>query len=324
LQRTRKLLDGLEPVPRSAFVGIWPVSALTFLDKVVDEPNLRRLAAALLAEAELGMEERGIYRLAVSRTLEMCSGSQTDGVYKAPTSLKRARPFQESFERVLDELDADIADLPHAYAERAQLYHHSSEAMPELADDSATICVTSPPYLNNFDFAEMTRMELYFWRYASSWREITDSIRRKLIVNTCTAPTDLKRDQEGFERRLSDSMVNMLAPIRDELAEARADRKRSKDYDRLVFPYFAQMTSVLRESVRVLRPGSPMHIVVSDAALYGVHIHTEQLIVQILDELGCSQTMVVRLRSRGDRWILDKRTGSSEPLGEFWIKTTVG
>src|SRR5438045_7850531 len=52
---------------------------------------------------------------------------------------------------------------------------------------SAFIVVIFPPYLNNFDFAEMTRMLLYFWGIASSWAQITDKVRRKLVVNTTTA-----------------------------------------------------------------------------------------------------------------------------------------
>jgi len=35
--------------------------------------------------------------------------------------------------------------------------------MQAVAADSGSLIVTSPPYLNNFDFAEMARMYLYFW-----------------------------------------------------------------------------------------------------------------------------------------------------------------
>jgi len=36
-------------------------------------------------------------------------------------------------------------------------------------------------------------------------------------------------------------------------------------------------------------------------------------------EKGFRVEKVDRLRNRGDRWILDKRQGSSKPLGEFHI-----
>jgi ubiquinone/menaquinone biosynthesis C-methylase UbiE len=39
-----------------------------------------------------------------------------------------------------------------------------------------------------------------------------------------------------------------------------------------VYPYFAQMQSVIRELRRVLKPGSYLHLVVANAALYCIHI----------------------------------------------------
>ena len=38
---------------------------------------------------------------------------------------------------------------------RATLHAHGSERLPELNDASCSVCITSPPYLNNFDFAEI-------------------------------------------------------------------------------------------------------------------------------------------------------------------------
>jgi hypothetical protein len=39
----------------------------------------------------------------------------------------------------------------------------SSTNMKDLESNSVISCITSPPYLNNFDYAEMTRMHLYIW-----------------------------------------------------------------------------------------------------------------------------------------------------------------
>jgi len=150
--------------------------------------------------------------------------------------------------------------------------------MANVRDGSCFLCVTSPPYLNNFDFAEMTRMELYFWKYATSWGEITELVRRKLIVNTTTAPTDLKKQQEPFRNSLSPSLRTELETVVAKLRASRKERGGSKDYDLLVYPYFSQMKSVISELARVLASGAPLHMLVADAALYGVHIHTEQFL----------------------------------------------
>lgn len=190
--------------------------------------------------------------------------------------------------------------------------------MSPLKNESCSLCITSPPYLNNFGFAEMTRMELYFWRYASSWGEITERVRRRLIINTTTAPTDLKRNYIEFSKSLSENFCSFVQPLIEELKKQMQGRAGKKDYYRLVYPYFSQMQTVIQELRRVLRLGSSLHLVVADAALYGVHIHTKMFLAELMRENGFQVIEIENLRARGERWLLKKRQGATS-LGEFHI-----
>jgi hypothetical protein len=299
--------------------SVWGPNAVKFLLKLVPESELRILANVLQVEHRIATRNRPMFRLIVSRALEATAKSQTDGIYKAPTSAKKSKRFHEAIPAICKEIREDIYAVSRFYMNRATLRAESSQRMINVRDGSCFLCVTSPPYLNNFDFAEMTRMELYFWKYATSWGEITELVRRKLIVNTTTAPTDLKKQQEPFRNSLSPSLRTELETVVAKLRARRKERGGSKDYDLLVYPYFSQMKSVISELARVLAPGAPLHMLVADAALYGVHIHTEQFLAHLMREKGFRVEKVDRLRNRGDRWILDKRQGSSKPLGEFHI-----
>ena len=56
----------------------------------------------------------------------------------------------------------------------------SRESLPwatALGDRTADACIASPPYLNNFDYADATRLELYFWGAVASWKEMCASVR---------------------------------------------------------------------------------------------------------------------------------------------------
>lgn len=297
---------------------VWSEDALTYLAKLIPDEELRTLGAVMQAEDAVSPCARPLFRLIVSRTLEAVAHSQTDGIYKAPTTRKNSTPFPVAFERIVQEV---TDDLPMARLLRApaELHRQSSENMAPLADASCSISVTSPPYLNNFDFAEMTRMQLYFWRYAASWGEITETVRRNLIVNTTTVPTDLKRNQERYRRTLDPEFCEKLDPLVDALAMERNVRAGKKDYHQLVYPYFSQMWSVIQELRRVIQPGGPVHMVVADSALYGVHIKTDELLADLFRKAGFSETTVIPLRVRGDRWVLKKRQGPGGPLGEFHI-----
>ncbi len=298
---------------------LWTIDARTFLEKLIPELQLRLLASTLNLENEIHPSERLLYRLIISRVLELTSGSQTDGIYKAPTSKKKSIPYQIALKKVCAEIRDDILLQGDKLKSKAKLHFNSSQIMTNIEDESCSLCVTSPPYLNNFDFAEMTRMQLYFWRYAGSWGEITEKVRRRLIVNTTTAPTDLKRNQKTFSDTLSPNFCSLLEPLIDELKQQRQERNGKKDYYLLVYPYFAQIQQVFQELKRVLKPKSHTHIVVADAALYGVHIQTEKLMSLLMQENGFEILEIETLRTRGSRWILTKRQGIDTPLGEFHI-----
>lgn len=317
------LLSGLKP--RESVEDFWSEAQLKFLSKLIpDTDELKRLATARSLESSLNPTERPLFRLVVTRLLEGACGAATDGIYKAPTSKKRAIRVEDLLPEVVSQIRTDINEVEANDWACSEVIEDSSERMPNLSSDSVSHIITSPPYLNNFDFAEMSRMELYFWGYANSWGDITRQVRTKLIVNTTTAPTEYKRDQVRWRGILRGSVLDAAQTYVDELSEARAARGGSKDYERLVFPYFAQMQNVLSECYRVLSPGGALDLVVSDSALYGIHIHTERLLAEILFELGYSTVDIVRLRSRGDRWNLAKRAGAKDPLGEFHITARKG
>lgn len=295
-------------------------SAEAFLGKLFEERTLRQLLGARAALEEAGMGADDVAFLLLSRVVDMCSKAQTDGIYKAPTSAKKADLPLNAIRTVIGEVRHDSALI--AWSEKlpaAVLHHRSSEDMGVVETASVDVAVTSPPYLNNFDFAEMTRMHLYFWGTCGSWREITNAVRSKLVVNTTTALTGHRDIQSRYRDGIADSLLPDLDYIVAALAQERRVRAGKKEYDLLVYPYFAQMTRVLLEMQRCLANGGAAHIVVADAAFYGIHVSTPQFLASAMSEMGFQDVRCIKLRDRGHRWVLDKRDGSPTGLGEYHI-----
>ena len=318
-------LDEIERVLEKGFLIPRPVSGLpkapaTFLRKLFPENSLESLLGAREALRSAGLASNDLAFLILSRVLDKSSHSQTDGIYKAPTSKKGATSPSDALREAIQTIRSDLQGMSGSnLQENSSIHEKSSEEMHMVPSDSVSIIVTSPPYMNNFDFAEMTRMYLYFWGMATSWGEITDKVRSKLIVNTTTALKGHKDRQQQYRATLLPALRGELDSLVKELAGRRASRAGKKEYDYLVYPYFSQMTSVLRECFRCLRRGSPIHIMVADAALYGVHISTPQLLCRTLEGLGFRNASCSLVRQRGHRWVLAKREGSKTGLGEYHV-----
>ncbi len=318
-------LDQIERVLATGFLQPKPLSLLpeapaTFLRKLFPENSLESLLGAREALFSAELRDNDLAFLVLSRVLDKSSHSQTDGIYKAPTSRKGAKSPLAAFHESVREIRSDLEMVNGCdYQSLALLNQASAEQMQAVVTDSVSLIVTSPPYLNNFDFAEMTRMYLYFWEMATTWGEITDRVRSKLIVNTTTALKGHKDRQEEYRATVPSRLHPDLDSLVKELAKRRTTKAGKKEYDLLIYPYFSQMTTVLRECLRCLRRGARIHLMVADAALYGVHISTPQLLCETLREVGFRNASCSLVRKRGHRWILSKREGSQQGLGEYHV-----
>ena len=316
------LLSGLQS-PLS--YSILAPAAETFLLKLFQHVTLERLLGAREAVMAGDLATDDLTFLVLSRVVELCSTAKIDGIYKAPTSTKTATAPETAVRDVIFEIRCDVERLTRLRdIEPARLYSTSSEDMKLVETGSVDVAITSPPYLNNFDFAEMTRMHLYFWGLCGSWREITEKVRSKLVVNTTTALTGHRDKQSSYRREVSSTLLPELDSLVNNLSAERRLRAGKKDYNLLVFPYFAQMTRILRETLRCLRNGGRAHVVVADAAFYGIHVSTPQLLAAIMSDLGYKDVSCAKLRDRGQRWILKKRDGSPTGLGEYHISGARG
>jgi hypothetical protein len=260
-----------------------PEAPRAFLKKLLPDEHLGQLLGARDELLARGLYSDNLAFLALSRIVDLSSHSQTDGIYKAPTSTKRGLEPRRALSKVFSAIKEDVTTAPAGFRRtRSSLVEKSSEIMSEVADGSVSHIVTSPPYLNNFDYAEMTRMLLYFWGLADSWAAITDRVRKRLVVNTTTALSGHRERQIEYRDAAPESIRSELDELVAILGNEKKSRRGKKDYDLILYPYMHQMTKILAECFRCLRKGGRIHIMVSDAAFYGVHVASPQMLVDSL------------------------------------------
>lgn len=180
----------------------------------------------------------------------------------------------------------------------------SRNTLASISNESADHVFTSPPYLNNFDYADRTRLELYFWGHAKSWGEISEKIRTQLMTS---ATTQINRSDiryqvlDEFAKECPD-VSSFVLESAEKLAIIRKTKGGKKSYDLMVTGYFNDIYQIVKDVYRVLRPDTYALFVLGDSAPYGIHIPTDKLIGDIGLNIGFKSCEIEILRTRGDKW----------------------
>jgi DNA modification methylase len=282
------------------------------IHKCYSQRNLARLKIIrdTIESFDCSEEERDFFRLALTDTLRTASTAGTGWPYVAPSKYHAKQSERDGLEAFGEQLRLMYDDLKVVLArdrrrvETELLLMDSRQKYP-LNDASIDLAVTSPPYLNNYDYADRTRLEMYFWGWARSWGEITEKVRDKLII---AATTQIRRN-EFSDDPLSKELGELDAQVYDELRakirkleRVRLEKGGKKSYDLMVAGYFNDVTQVVRQVYRVLKPRAPFVLILGDSAPYGVHVPTEEYLGKLALGVGFRRYEIQQLRTRGEKW----------------------
>ena len=196
------------------------------------------------------------------------------------------------------------ADKEYLKSKHRLIFGSSTDVAEYLSNESVNHVFTSPPYLNNFDYSDRTRLELYFWGFAKNWKEITDKVRSRLMTSATTqvSRNDPKYLLDEEIKTNSPEIARFIQEAANKLSELRKVKGGKKSYDLMVIGYFNDVYKVMKEVYRVLKPNSSALFVLGDSAPYGVHIPTDKLIGEIGCSIGFKSYSLEALRKRGDKW----------------------
>lgn len=253
---------------------------------------------------------RNLAKLGLTNILRTLADVETGWPYIAPNKPKASSPdVLGALHDQLYLMAEDVAQTlrqTHLGASTHLIAGDSRERHDIIEDGSIDLSFTSPPYLNNYDYADRTRLETYFWGEAKSWSDITKKVRNKLIMSATT-----QTQRSGFDKNCATSTeLRTVAPAIAEalqekvsqLAQLRQVKGGKKSYDMMVAGYFNDMLPVLQETYRVLKPGAAFILILGDSAPYGVHIPTDVYLGEIGVAIGFKRYEIEDLRVRGGKW----------------------
>jgi len=126
--------------------------------------------------------------LALASILRSCSPvgtAQWQYILPNKSKAKALDPY-EAFRTKVQLMAEDIAWYQRQAKEsKSAIYWGDARGCSQVSDGWADLVITSPPYANNYDYADATRLEMSFFRDIQGWGNLQDAVRKHL-VRSCT------------------------------------------------------------------------------------------------------------------------------------------
>jgi hypothetical protein len=269
-----------------------------------------------------GSEAAKLAWLSLVAILRRCSHVGTaQWQYILPKKSKKtpAQPFV-AFEEQTRTILADMAACPQPCAAPAELYNADARLCSGIPERFATLVITSPPYPNNYDYADATRLEMSFFQEIAGWGELQGKVRRHL-VRSCTQ--HVPERTVNLSRVLSDPLLSPVHPeiatVCEKLAQIRKSKGGKKTYHLMVACYFSDLAQVWHSLRRVCDSPSEVCFVVGDSAPYGVYVPVMDWLGRLALAAGFKSFRFERTRDRNVKW---KNRKHRVPLceGRLWVE----
>ena len=219
-------------------------------------------------------------------------------IKKEPSSVKEAflRIFETYIKRIeeykVENLGRAIAILGDARQIDIQDYI-----------SKVSLAVTSPPYINAFDYVRSLRLENAWLGFHSDSKIIE---MKKKQVGTEIIPHQLYA--EGVEKTGNKRLDDILTKIE------KKDKKRAY----IVKKFFEDMGKNIEEVNKLLKLGGHYIIVIGDSKIRGVHIPTHEILIDIAKERGFELSNVFSYIIK-NRYLRIPRSGRGGLIKKDWV-----
>ncbi|KGM27041.1 hypothetical protein KS18_16690 [Photorhabdus luminescens] len=262
-----------------------------------------------------------LIRLNITSILRACSHVGTaQWQYVLPNKSKSK--VLDPFEAFIGKLEMMRADMLHAVSsgwQNSSYIEHKDVRQP-FKTKKCNLLISSPPYPNNYDYADATRLEMMFWGEINGWGDLKNVVRPSLM-RSCSQHSS--SDKIDLDEVLSNPL---LYPIKDEISDVtkkldiiRHSKGGKKSYHTMIAAYFLDIAKIWVNIRKNMEKDSKACFVIGDSAPYGIHVPAEKWLGELAVSAGFSSFSFEKLRDRNVKW---KNRTHTVPLheGRLWVK----
>ena len=317
----RHFVDSIPDIPVANLENTPPLLTKCYTPETLS--LLFAMRNLFLADFDKKTPESELLWLALTAILRSCSSAGTaQWQYILPNKKKTGvKTPLVAFQSKATEILQDVEHAQHngwcSGSHVLMTDARASEGFPQIQVDAV---VTSPPYPNNYDYADATRLEMTFWGEITGWGDLQNAVRQHLI---CSCSQHASAERLVLDDLLSESVID---PIREDLstachtlAKVRETKGGRKNYHTMAAAYFRDLGLVFRSLRSLCRPGSFVCFVIGDSAPYGVYLSVDTWLGELALAAGFRSYCFEKIRDRNIKW---KNRKHRVPLkeGRLWIE----
>lgn len=263
-----------------------------------------------------------LVKLNITSILRVCSHvgtAQWQYILPNKTKSKVIDPF-DAFIAMMKVITDDIKFASHENWKAKSIIYSHDVRKSFKAPTKCNLLISSPPYPNNYDYADATRLEMMFWDEISGWGDLKHVVRPTLI-RSCSqhSASDKVSLDEVLDNELLRPIKDELTKVTKELEVIRLTKGGRKTYHTMVAAYFLDLAIIWKNIRENMTSNSRVCFVIGDSAPYGVYVPAERWLGELAISAGFSSYSFEKLRDRNIKW---KNRTHTVPLheGRLWIK----
>lgn len=199
----------------------------------------------------------------------------------------------------------------------ATIHLADSRTLAPVSDGYADAVITSPPYANNYDYADTLRLEQIILGEIEGWKDLRPL--RDVLMRSATQNLGRWDDTEALESPLMAPIIDEFIPVHEQLAELQKERSGHKKYGPMLAGYFFDNAQTFRALRKKTSAGAKVCYVVGDSAPYGVYAPVDKWLGELAVSAGFKSWSFTKVRDRNTKW---KNRKHRHPLkeGYLWIE----
>lgn len=191
---------------------------------------------------------------------------------------KELKMFDEILPQKIADIAEDVLDFDYSLNNNHEFILSNAKNIGRVNGLKVGAIITSPPYLNGTNYFRNTKIELWFLRYL----QYKDDLRFFRDQALTSGINDVKREYafaNGIDISAKSEILNSTLKELEKNAYDSRIPIMAKSYFEEMYQIFSDCKSHLENEAKLL-------IDIGDSIFCGVHIKTDEILIELLTELG--------------------------------------